>query len=191
MGLRSGFAAASVLGVVTESGTLAWYGAIGALVALATALFVERGRDASLRGEVVAWSAFLLLAILVALDMQNLASRFGRVLPIDRRLPDSDFTFVIPIFGDPKYFRNGEYLSVYRENTLLAVNVDSEKMERFVVELRAARGWRVHVARLPGRVSCPELVLDALRSVTTSYVMRHRGVGAPRPRDRGSQGRQC
>lgn len=41
MGLRSGFAAASVLGVVTESGTLAWYGAIGALVALATALFVS------------------------------------------------------------------------------------------------------------------------------------------------------
>ena len=122
----------------------------------------------------MAWSAFLLLAILVALDMQNLASRFGRVLPIDRRLPDSDFTFVIPIFGDPKYFKNGEYLSAYRENTLLAVNVDSEKMERFVVELQAA-GWRVHVARLPGRVSCPELVLDALRSVTTSYVIRMDG----------------
>jgi hypothetical protein len=41
MGLRAGFAAASLLGVVTEGGTFAWYGAIAMLVALATGLFVS------------------------------------------------------------------------------------------------------------------------------------------------------
>jgi cellulose synthase/poly-beta-1,6-N-acetylglucosamine synthase-like glycosyltransferase len=116
------------------------------------------------------WGTLLLLGILVSLDMQNLASRWGRVL----RLSDetsADYTLVVPIFGDPKYFRNGDYLRRFRDQTLLAVNVDGPKMERFVKELREA-GWRVHASRLTGRVSCPEIVLDALRSVETEYVIR-------------------
>ena len=116
------------------------------------------------------WGTLLLLGILVSLDMQNLASRWGRVL----RLGDetsADYTLVVPIFGDPKYFRNGDYLRRFRDQTLLAVNVDGPKMERFVKELREA-GWRVHASRLTGRVSCPEIVLDALRSVETEYVIR-------------------
>ncbi len=102
--------------------------------------------------------------------MQNLASRWGRVISVGDETT-SDYTLVVPIFGDPRYFRNGEYLWQYRANVLLAVNVDSPKMERFVAELRG-RGWRVHTARLSGRVSCPELVFDALRSVATTYVIR-------------------
>ena len=116
------------------------------------------------------WGTLLLLGILVSLDMQNLASRWGRVL----RLGDetsADYTLIVPIFGDPKYFRNGDYLRQFRDQTLLAVNVDGPKMERFVKELREA-GWRVHASRLTGRVSCPEIVLDALRSVETEYVIR-------------------
>ena len=116
------------------------------------------------------WGTLLLLGILVSLDMQNLASRWGRVL----RLGDetsADYTLVVPIFGDPKYFRNGDYLRRFRDQTLLAVNVDGPKMERFVKELREA-GWRVHASRLTGRVSCPEIVLDALQSVETEYVIR-------------------
>ena len=72
-----------------------------------------------------------------------------------------DYTFVVPIFGDPRYFRNGDYLWKYRANVLLAVNVDSPRMEHFVDDLRAR-----------GRVSCPELDFDALRSVETSFVIR-------------------
>jgi hypothetical protein len=55
----------------------------------------------------------------------------------------------VPIFGDPKYFRNGDYLTQYKQHTLLAVNVDSPKMERFVADLRS-QGWRVHEAHLTG-----------------------------------------
>jgi len=102
--------------------------------------------------------------------MQNLASRWGRVISLGDDRTD-DYTFIVPIFGDPRYFRNGDYLRQYRDNVLLAVNVDGPKMERFVDELRQS-GWRVHAARLTGRVSCPEIVFDALRSVSTGYVIR-------------------
>src|SRR6187431_3682142 len=118
----------------------------------------------------MSWATLLLLGVLVSLDMQNLASRWGRIIPLGDET-SSDYTLVVPIFGDPKYFRNGEYLARFRDRTLLAVNVDSPKMKRFVAELRKA-GWRVHASQLTGRVSCPEIVLDALRSVETEYVIR-------------------
>jgi cellulose synthase/poly-beta-1,6-N-acetylglucosamine synthase-like glycosyltransferase len=103
--------------------------------------------------------------------MQNLASCWRRRVIVLGDEATSDYTLVVPIFGDPRYFRNGEYLWRYRDNVLLAVNVDSPKMRRFVADLRA-QGWRVHVSRLTGRVSCPEVVFDALQSVTTAYVIR-------------------
>jgi cellulose synthase/poly-beta-1,6-N-acetylglucosamine synthase-like glycosyltransferase len=116
------------------------------------------------------WSTLVLLGVLVSLDMQNLASRWARVLSLGEET-SSDYTLIVPIFGDPKYFRNGDYLRRFRERTLLAVNVDSPKMQQFVAELRA-QGWRVHASRLTGRVSCPQIVLDALRNVDTEYVIR-------------------
>lgn len=118
----------------------------------------------------MAASAVLLLAVLVALDMQNVASRWGRIITMGDEV-DDDYTFIVPIFGDPRYFRNGEYLAKYRDRALIAVNIDSPKMEAFVKELRA-QGWRVHAARLTGRVSCPEIVFDALPHVTTKYAIR-------------------
>jgi cellulose synthase/poly-beta-1,6-N-acetylglucosamine synthase-like glycosyltransferase len=121
----------------------------------------------------VSWSTLLLLVVLVSLDMQNLASRWGRVIQPGEET-SSDFTILVPIFGDPRYFRNGDYLEHYRQHTLLAVNVDSPKMERFVADLRA-EGWRVHESHLTGRVSCPEVVFDALPRVTTRYVIRMDG----------------
>jgi cellulose synthase/poly-beta-1,6-N-acetylglucosamine synthase-like glycosyltransferase len=116
------------------------------------------------------WSALVLLGVLVSLDMQNLASRWGRIVSLGEET-SNDYTLIVPIFGDPKYFRNGDYLRRFRDRALLAVNVDSPKMKRFVEQLRED-GWRVHASRLTGRVSCPEIVLDALRSVETEYVIR-------------------
>jgi hypothetical protein len=119
------------------------------------------------------WSALLLLVVLVSLDMQNIASRWGRVIQLGDG-SSTDFTILVPIFGDPGYFRNGDYLARFKQHALLAVNVDSPTMARFVAELRAD-GWRVHEAHLTGRVSCPELVFDALQKVTTRYVIRMDG----------------
>jgi hypothetical protein len=58
----------------------------------------------------VTTSALLLLAVLVSLDMQNLASRWGPIIPLGEET-DDDYTFIVPIFGDPGYFRNGDYLA--------------------------------------------------------------------------------
>jgi len=102
-----------------------------------------------------------------------LASKLGRIIELGDAT-SNDYTIVVPIFGDPKYFRNGDYLRRYRKNALLAVNVDSPEMERFVRDLRA-EGWRVHEAHLTGRVSCPELLCEALQDVTTKYVVRMDG----------------
>jgi hypothetical protein len=112
----------------------------------------------------------VLFALLLALDLQNGTSRLSRRLRPGRE-SDDDFTFVVPLFGSPRYFRNGAYLSRYRDRTLLAVNLDTPEMERFADEAEAA-GWRVHRARIPGRVSCPTLVRAALESVDTTYVIR-------------------
>jgi Glycosyl transferase family group 2 len=112
----------------------------------------------------------LLFGLLLALDLQNGVSRLSRrVLPGVET--DEDFTFVVPLFGSPRYFRNGAYLSRYRDQTLLAINLDTPEMERFADEAEAA-GWRVHRARIAGRVSCPTLVRAALESVHTTYVIR-------------------
>jgi hypothetical protein len=115
-------------------------------------------------------TALLLFFILLALDLQNSASRFARYLRPTTETSD-DYTFVVPLFGHPRYFRNGKYLSRFRDRTVLAVNLDTPEMERFADQAEAA-GWRVHRARIAGRVSCPTLVRAALESVDTTYVIR-------------------
>jgi cellulose synthase/poly-beta-1,6-N-acetylglucosamine synthase-like glycosyltransferase len=112
----------------------------------------------------------ILFLILLALDLQNLGSRWGRHLRVSEEI-DEDFTFVVPLFGSPHYFRNGDYLRRYMANTLLAVNVDSDEMRRFADQAEAD-GWRVHRAYIEGRVACPTLVRAALESVDTTYVIR-------------------
>ena len=83
------------------------------------------------------WATIALLVALVSLDMQNLASKLGRIIKLGDATSD-DYTIVVPIFGDPEYFRNGDYLRGYRKNALLAVNVDSPRM--WTVRPRPARG---------------------------------------------------
>jgi hypothetical protein len=116
------------------------------------------------------WSTIGLFILLVGLDTQNAFARFGRWLRLTADV-DTDFTFVVPLFGDPKYFRNSEFLSEYINWTVLAIAIDSPRMAMFADECEAA-GWRVHRARLTGRISCPEVVHDALASVRTDYVIR-------------------
>ena len=51
---------------------------------------------------------------------------------------DEDFTFVVPLFGNPSYFRNGRYLARYKRKTLLAINVDGDEMTQFADDAEAA-----------------------------------------------------
>jgi cellulose synthase/poly-beta-1,6-N-acetylglucosamine synthase-like glycosyltransferase len=115
-------------------------------------------------------------AALLALDAQNVAVRFRRpVAPEDA--PSDDYTIVVPLFGEPSYFRNRAQLTPYKGNVLLAVDVRGSRMRRFADEL-AAEGWRICRCR-PRRPSPPSLLLHALREVTTEYVIRLDGDSWP------------
>ena len=71
--------------------------------------------------------------------MQNFASRRGRIVPLSDE-SSTDYTPVVPIFGDPKSLRTTSEGFATRRSSLSMF--DSPKMERFVIELREA-GWRV------------------------------------------------
>jgi hypothetical protein len=93
------------------------------------------------------WGTLLLLGILVSLDMQNLASRWGRVL----RLGDetsADYTLVVPIFGDPKYFRNGD--SPNRHLTATCPTATGRQWQRKQVAIRQTA--RANVPKLATRL---------------------------------------
>src|SRR3990172_606065 len=107
---------------------------------------------------------------LIAFDFQNLLSLWwGKVL-----LPDGteshDFTLVVPLFGDPKYFERRDELLVFQEQVLVAIEVSPEKMARFADQLEG-EGWRVEriVQENPNPASLMKAGLDA---VTTGYVLR-------------------
>jgi cellulose synthase/poly-beta-1,6-N-acetylglucosamine synthase-like glycosyltransferase len=113
---------------------------------------------------------YLLLALAFVLDFQNVASRWGgRTLSAHfERL--NDFTIVVPIWGDPRYFENRRALARWKANVLVALDVTNERMALFADEL-AADGWRVARVRHP-QPNPPVLIDAVLSQVTTTYVAR-------------------
>ena len=114
--------------------------------------------------------AALFLALLL-FDAQNLLSRCRRVLRPSSARSD-DFTVLLPIYGDARYFANVEYALSLRPNVVLVVNATTAPMRAFA-DAQEADGWRVHRTHLE-QPSPPAMILDALESdlVTTTYVVR-------------------
>jgi cellulose synthase/poly-beta-1,6-N-acetylglucosamine synthase-like glycosyltransferase len=114
--------------------------------------------------------AFLLGLVVLAFEFQNLVSWWsGWVLrPIER--PFHDFTIVVPLFGDPRYFEERRSLERYRERVLVAVEVTPPAMRLFADRLES-EGWGVSRVQMadpnPAR-----LLAAALEDVTTTYVLR-------------------
>ncbi len=109
-------------------------------------------------------------AALVAFDFQNLLAWWhGKLVPPGER-PTWQFTIVIPLYGDPRYFAGREGVAQYRANVLVALEVTPPRMQAFADELEA-EGWKVCriVAEKP---SPPVLMKEALASVTTPYCLR-------------------
>ncbi len=108
--------------------------------------------------------------VVIAFDFQNLLSLWwGKVL-----LPDGneshDFTLIVPLFGDPKYFTNRENLLPFQANVLVALDIRTPLMAWFAGQLERD-GWRVCRIRQedPNPAS---LMKVALPLVTTAYVAR-------------------
>jgi cellulose synthase/poly-beta-1,6-N-acetylglucosamine synthase-like glycosyltransferase len=115
------------------------------------------------------------LVLLILWDLQNLVARFRPPISVDPWLsPSDDYTVIVPLYGDPRYFENRSYLEPLKGNVLLAVHAGDKGMDRFAVELETD-GWRVHRARCHSRpIGVPEIVYSALKSglVGTTYVVR-------------------
>ena len=120
------------------------------------------------------WEIVTLLtgAFLALFDFQNLLSWRKKLVLSPLESGIADFTVVIPLFGDPRYFDHRERLQHLKERILVAIEVSSERMESFARELEG-EGWTVFRAVIPAP-SPPKLLLAALEAdaVETTYAMR-------------------
>jgi cellulose synthase/poly-beta-1,6-N-acetylglucosamine synthase-like glycosyltransferase len=115
----------------------------------------------------------LLIAVsvaLVAFDFQNLLAWWHGKLVSPTEERSDDFTIVVPLFGDPKYFAGRHRILRYRPRVLVALEASSRKMQTFATELEA-EGWRV--LRITMREPNPAALMQrALHHVTTTYALR-------------------
>jgi cellulose synthase/poly-beta-1,6-N-acetylglucosamine synthase-like glycosyltransferase len=118
----------------------------------------------------VAEAALLAAIVLVAFDFQNLLSWWrGRTLKPGTESSD-DFTIIVPLFGDPRYFeRRGELLR-YQLNVLVAMDIRDPMMFVFAEQLEL-EGWRVERLWLENP-NPAALIAAALPGVATTYVFR-------------------
>lgn len=113
------------------------------------------------------------IALFCLLECQNLMSLWrGWVLDLTDETSD-DYTIVVPVYGDPRYFENGDYLWPIRERALIAIEVGTPIMEAFADKL-ASGGWRVARVRLDQNVGPDTIVKAVLESgaVTTKWTVR-------------------
>ena len=112
-----------------------------------------------------------LTAVLFVFEFQNLLSRRrGLILELADEGCD-DFTILVPVYGHPSYFKNGENLSQWREHVLLVLEISTAEMREFADEAERD-GWRVFRTVLPTPLAVPRLIAAALPVVTTTWVVR-------------------
>jgi cellulose synthase/poly-beta-1,6-N-acetylglucosamine synthase-like glycosyltransferase len=116
---------------------------------------------------VFAFSAALLL---LAFEFQNLLAWWrGRTLSVAEHSTD-DYTIVVPLYGDPRYFSARASLSALRARVLVCCEVSSALMAAFADELERD-GFTV--LRITDR--CPNsasLMRRGVAAVTTTYALR-------------------
>jgi cellulose synthase/poly-beta-1,6-N-acetylglucosamine synthase-like glycosyltransferase len=130
-------------------------------------------RDHPARDAEVIYLMAAVTLVLFAFDFQNLLSlRRGKVLEAGSRRSD-DFTVIIPLYGNPRYFAERERLASLKDHILVAMDVRDPVMAAFATQLEE-EGWRVFCTVTNGGPTPPKLFIQALRSgsVTTTYAVR-------------------
>src|SRR5271166_3244203 len=89
------------------------------------------------------------IALMLAFDMQNLIARFKRALPLTEE-SSSDYTLVVPLYGDPQILTNLAFLSKYKANVLLVLNATNDAMIQFAQRMES-EGWRVRRTNFLGK----------------------------------------
>jgi cellulose synthase/poly-beta-1,6-N-acetylglucosamine synthase-like glycosyltransferase len=114
-----------------------------------------------------------LIVAIVLLECQNLLAIWrGWVVDVTDESSD-DYTVVVPVYGDPRYFENGEALAPIRGHVILALEVTPPAMSTFADDMEK-EGWRVHRVRLDRDVGPDTMVKAVLEDgvVQTSWVIR-------------------
>jgi hypothetical protein len=114
-----------------------------------------------------------LVVFVVLLECQNLMALWrGWVVAVDDESCD-DYTVVVPIYGDPRYFENREALEPIREHVILALEVTPTAMSAFADRMER-EGWRVHRLHLDRDVGPDTIVRDVIKdgAVGTKWLIR-------------------
>lgn len=136
--------------------------------------------DAASQGVALPWpwwiSVFLILPLI---DAQNVFAYFRPPLPLASPIDaDPDYTFIIPLFGHPRYFAARDRLEQYKEHVILSVNIAAPMMAE-AADRWQAEGWRVSRCVIEDRLAPNELIAAALPMVDTAYAIRLDGDSAP------------
>jgi hypothetical protein len=104
-------------------------------------------------------------ALLILFDLQNLLSRFRKIVHVYPWFPASDdYTVLVPVYGHPRYLQNRDYLETIKPNVVVVTEVSVPVMQEFASKLEED-GWRVCrvvcTTRPPGP---PEMLCRALNS---------------------------
>jgi cellulose synthase/poly-beta-1,6-N-acetylglucosamine synthase-like glycosyltransferase len=112
-----------------------------------------------------------LVAVLLLFDCQNLIAVVRRAV----RLPaesSSDYTLIVPLFGDPRVLSNMDFLAKHKQHTLLVLNTTNAAMVEFAERVER-EGWRTHRTHYRESKPCvSRLWQDGLDAVETTYAIR-------------------
>lgn len=115
--------------------------------------------------------SLVLAALMVAFEFQNLLAWWGgRTLSIDSAAPCEDYTLVVPLYGDPRYFTARESLLALRAHVLVVCEVTPPKLSAYADDLKR-EGFDVLRVRMPD-AGAARLVRLGLLAVPTTYALR-------------------
>lgn len=116
--------------------------------------------------------SFIPLVAVVLFDMQNVLSHDKRrILYLSDEATD-DYTILIPLYGNPKYFDGREQIEQFKDNVVVICDIGTDEMKMGVERLEA-EGWRTFTCQFD-KPTAPMLMKAALDSgiVTTKFSVR-------------------
>lgn len=120
----------------------------------------------------------LVVLFLLAFDVQNVAAGMNWRVVRPTARTTRDYTIIVPVWGDPRYWGNREHLEPYKDRVLLACNVHTPQMAAFADRIER-EGWRVFRTWDDPKISPAQTIRKALAAVDTTWVLRLDGDSFP------------
>lgn len=118
----------------------------------------------------MSWFALVVGVFGLAFSLQNVLAWYqGRTLKLTDSVTD-DYTIVVPLYGDPKYFEAKEGLEPIKQRVLVTCEISTAVMADYADQLET-EGWQVCRAILPAP-NTALVVREGVNHVTTRYALR-------------------